>query len=115
MVVPRLAHHSATLESIGPKDISSAMLDDSIVTTDKILDGTIKSADINMSVSAEITANGSAQSTAHGLGVTPSIVLALSTTNGAAGAFVVTYGTHTSTNSVITITTGAKYKILAIA
>lgn len=64
------------------------------------------------SLSAEITANGSAQSTAHGLGSTPSLVYAIPS-NLTGGPFVVTYGTHTSTNAVVTVTTGEKYRIVA--
>ena len=63
-------------------------------------------------LSAEITANGSAQSTAHGLGSTPSLVYAIPS-NLTGGPFVVTYGTHTSTDAVVTVTTGEKYRIVA--
>lgn len=66
--------------------------------------------------STEITGTGSAQSTAHGLGVIPRVVLAIptDTSPSTAGVFVVTYGTHTITNAVITVTTSKKYMILAI-
>lgn len=64
------------------------------------------------SLSAEITANGSAQSTAHGLGSTPSLVYAIPS-NLTGGPFVVAYGTHTSTDAVVTVTTGEKYRIVA--
>ena len=64
------------------------------------------------SLSAEITANGSAQSTAHGLGSTPSLVYVIPS-NLTGGPFVVTYGTHTSTDAVVTVTTGEKYRIVA--
>lgn len=66
--------------------------------------------------STEITGTGSAQSTAHGLGVVPRVVLAIPTDTSVstAGVFVVTYGTHTITNAVITVTSGKKYMILAI-
>lgn len=66
-------------------------------------------------VSGVITGNGSAQSTAHGLGVTPSMVLV--SIVGQPLLFLggdVTAGTHTSTNCVVTAPSGIKYQILAI-
>ena len=64
--------------------------------------------------STEQTATGSAQSIAHGLGATPAKVLVSLTDNsGSAGTFTVTEGTHTSTNAVVTVTSGAKFKVLA--
>lgn len=80
----------------------------------EIKDSIITAAKIKQFVSVEITGTGAALTTPHGLGVIPSIVLAIPT-NGLASATAITYGTHTSTNCVITATTGAKYKILAIA
>jgi len=64
-------------------------------------------------LSAEITANGSAQSTAHTLGAVPSVVIAIPS-NLTGGVFVVSYGTHTSTDSIATVTTGEKYRLLSI-
>lgn len=64
-------------------------------------------------LSSEVTGNGSAQNYAHGLGAVPSIVIVIpSSLTG--GAFAVTYGTHTSTNAVTTVTTGEAYRVLAI-
>lgn len=64
-------------------------------------------------LSSEVTGNGSAQNYAHGLGAVPSIVIVIpSSLTG--GVFAVTYGTHTSTNAVTTVTTGEAYRVLAI-
>ena len=66
--------------------------------------------------SAEITGDGSAQSTAHGLGVVPSVVFVSFTelpADLAAGADIAE-GTATDTNCVVTVTTGVKYKILVL-
>ena len=63
-------------------------------------------------LSAEITGNGSAQSTAHGLATVPTLVFAIPS-NMTAGAFVVTYGTHTNTTAVVTVTNGEKYRVVA--
>lgn len=63
-------------------------------------------------LSDEVTGNGSAQNTAHGLGATPSLVFAIPS-DLTGGAFTVTYGTHTSTNAIVTVTTGEKYRVVA--
>jgi hypothetical protein len=74
--------------------------------------------------SAEITADGTAQSTAHGLldadfaARTPTIVWTEITSipTGHAGPLTLVKGTHTSTNVVVTGTNDAnfKYKVFAI-
>jgi hypothetical protein len=61
-------------------------------------------------LSATVTGNGNAQTTAHTLGRVPTVttVIVGDTPN---SAVVVTEGTHTSTGFVVTATTGTKYKI----
>ncbi len=63
-------------------------------------------------LSTEQTGNGSAQNVAHGLGSTPSLVFVVAS-NLSGGPYVVTYGTHTSTDAVVTVTTGEKYRVVA--
>ncbi len=67
-------------------------------------------------VSDEITGNGSAQNFAHGLGVTPSKVFVVFTdlTPSTAGSVAATEGTHTSTNAIVTVTNGKKYRVVVI-
>ena len=67
-----------------------------------------------MVVSGELTGTGSAANFAHGLGATPSVVLAILTEFADTLAVDVAYGTHTSVNAITTITSGAKYKLLVI-
>ena len=64
-------------------------------------------------VSAEITANGSAQSTAHGLGRVPTAAFVVYTdTDGS--AITHTAGTHTTTNAIFTVSnTNTKYIVIA--
>ena len=65
-------------------------------------------------LSAVQTGTGAQQSIAHGLGAVPAGVLASCADNsGSTNVFTVTEGTHTATNVVVTVTTGAKYKVLA--
>lgn len=68
-------------------------------------------------ISTEQTGTGSAQNVAHGLGVVPtSVMLAPTDTSPATvGVYTVTEGTHTTTNVVVTVTSGKKFKVLAIA
>jgi predicted RecA/RadA family phage recombinase len=61
-------------------------------------------------VSTTQTGNGSPQNVAHGLGVVPAAVVAIPQDGGTTGF---TYGTHTSTNCVITATNTAKYIVVA--
>jgi hypothetical protein len=62
--------------------------------------------------SSEVTGNGGAQNTAHGLGTTPALVFAIPS-DATGGAFTVAYGTHTSTNAIVTVTNGEKYRVVA--
>lgn len=66
-------------------------------------------------ISSEQTGTGSSQNVAHGLGVTPSKVIVSYTdlTPATAGSANVTYGTHTSTNVVVTVTSGKKFIVEA--
>jgi len=67
-------------------------------------------------VSTEQTGTGSSQSIAHGLGVTPSKVFVSPTDTAPAtvGVYTATEGTHTATNVLVTVTSGKKYKVIAI-
>ena len=66
-------------------------------------------------VSAEVTADAGAQSTAHSLGYVPARILVSITDSNNAADNVITEGTHTATNCVVTVApSGAKYKILAM-
>jgi predicted RecA/RadA family phage recombinase len=67
-------------------------------------------------VSTEQTGTGSSQSIAHGLGVIPSkvFVTPTDTAPSVTGVFTVTEGSHTSTNALVTVTSGKKYKLIAI-
>jgi predicted RecA/RadA family phage recombinase len=65
--------------------------------------------------SSEQTGTGSAQNVAHGLGQVPlvSIIVPTDTSPATTGSMVVTEGTNTSTNVVVTVTSGKKFKVLA--
>jgi hypothetical protein len=93
--------------------VDAAALGASAVTTAKINNLAVTAAKMNMSVSGEQTGTGSSQNVAHSLTGTPSVVLAI-LTDVPAGQAVITYGAHDGTNAVLTVTSGAKFKVLAI-
>jgi hypothetical protein len=72
----------------------------------------ITKSEIALFISGVLTGTGSAQNVAHGLGVVPTNVFV--TFTGTTASQAVTEGTHTSTNVVVTVTTGATFKVLAI-
>lgn len=61
------------------------------------------------------TATGALETFAHGLGKVPSIVHVSIYDNTGVATVVVTEGVHTLTNLLITVTAGAKYKVVAFA
>jgi hypothetical protein len=79
--------------------------------------GAVTKAKAKVFFSTEVTGTGSSQNVAHGLGVTPTAVLVAPTELAAdlAAGYDCAEGTHTSTNVVLTITSGAKVKVLAWA
>ncbi len=65
-----------------------------------------------VAISNEVTGNGSAQNYAHGLGSVPSKVLVIPTEFASNINFDVAEGSHDATNAIVTVTTGAKYRVL---
>jgi len=88
-----------------------------VLSGNQITDGSITKAKTKMFVSAELTGTGAAQNVAHGLGVVPTAVFVAPTNLSAAtiGDYTVTEGAHTSTNVIVTVTTGKKFKVQAWA
>ena len=62
--------------------------------------------------SAELTGTGSAQDVAHGVGSVPRLAFVVPS-DLTGGAFTVAYGTHTTTNVVVTVTSGEKFRVVA--
>jgi hypothetical protein len=58
--------------------------------------------------SSQVVGTGSSQNVAHGLGAVPAGVVAVPTDGG-----TVTYGTHTSTNVVVNVTSGKHVDVIA--
>lgn len=75
--------------------------------------GGIAAGNSGVFISAEQTGTGSSQNVAHGLGAAPTYVVVALTEFASAQAVDVAEGTHTSTNVVLTVTNGAKFKVIA--
>lgn len=73
----------------------------------------LKGSDLDFFKSSEQTGDGGAQSVAHGLSRTPTLVMILPTESDGSG-FDVDEGAHTSTNVIVTIDSGVKYIVFAM-
>jgi hypothetical protein len=65
-------------------------------------------------ISSIQTGSGVAQSVAHGLAAVPDKVIAVPVGSFNGIATDISYGTHTTTNVVVTVPNGLKYQVLAI-
>lgn len=97
--------------------VTAAKLASSAVTTAKIASESVTVAKMKVFKSAEQTGTGAAQNVAHGLGVVPGLVMVYPTDTSVttAGVYVVSEGTHTTTNVVVTATSGKKFVVVAFA
>lgn len=114
-VYSKIVNSVVKTENVQDGTLSTADLRDSAVSTSKIAANAVTVAKMNVFKSAEQTGTGSSQNVAHGLGVVPGLVMIMPTdlTPATAGSYAVTEGTHTTTNVVVTVTTGKKFKVIA--
>ena len=106
-------------EAVTTAKLALLAVDDTIlaadaVTTAKIADANVTAAKMAMFVSTEETGTGSPQNVAHGLGGTPTVVLVGVTEDPTGTGFDVAEGAHDGTNVVLTVTSGVKFKVLAM-
>lgn len=94
---------------------STGSLATGAVTTAKLANGAVTFAKMSAFLSTEQTGTGASQNIAHGLSGTPSkvIVVPSDLSPATVGQYTMTQGTHTSTNVVVTVTTGKKFYVLA--
>jgi hypothetical protein len=97
--------------------VTTAKIANSSVTTAKLVNGSVTVAKMAVFKSTEQTGTGSAQNIAHGLGASPALVIVYPTDTNVSttGDYVVTEGSHTTTNVVVTVTNGKKYRVVAFA
>ena len=108
---------AVTTAKIGALAVTTAKIDALAVTTAKIAANAVTVAKMSVFKSSEQTGTGSAQDIAHGLAVTPGLVMVFPTdlTPGTDGDYAMTEGSHGSTNVVVTVTSGKKYMVVAFA
>jgi hypothetical protein len=68
---------------------------------------------LGVCLSAEQTGTGAEQAVAHGLGETPSLAFVVPT-DLTGGVYVVAFGAHDSTYCRFTVTSGEKYRVVAV-
>ena len=112
-----LAKNAVLNVDVADEAVNTAELVDSAVTTAKIANGSVTVAKMKVFKSTEQTGTGSAQNIAHGLSATPALVIVYPTDTNVSttGDYVVVEGSHTSTNVVVTVTNGKKYRVVAFA
>lgn len=112
-----VSDNAVNTAEIANSAVTTVKLANSSVTTAKLVNGSVTVAKMSIFKSTEQTGTGSAQNIAHGLGVAPGLVIVYPTDTSVAtaGDYVVTEGSHTSTNVVVTVTNGKKYKVVAFA
>lgn len=102
-------------------DVCYGQIGTGAITTAKLGTAAVTAAKALVFMSTQQTATGSAQNVAHGLAAAPTIVTtSIEVGHDGAGATgdkvpTITQGTHTSTNVVITVTAGAKFRVFAWA
>ena len=108
---------AVTTAKIGALAVTTAKIDALAVTTAKIAANAVTVAKMSVFKSSEQTGTGGAQDIAHGLAVTPGLVMVFPTdlTPGTDGDYAMTEGSHGSTNVVVTVTSGKKYMVVAFA
>jgi hypothetical protein len=112
-VLPRIINGVVRTTNIPPSTVINSDVADGSITTSKIATGAVTVTKMKTFKSSEQTGSGSAQNIAHGLAVTPSLVIVYPADSG--DNYVATEGSHTSTNVVVTVTTGKKYRVVAFA
>lgn len=93
------------------KNSVGGYVDNTVVNADIAL-ASIQANKISYFKSTIVTANGSEQDTAHGLGRTPALVIVIPTE--LTGIGTITEGTHDGTNVKVTAVSGDKYIIIAL-
>ena len=113
----KLADLSVTTGKLANSSVTTSKLANDSVTNGKLANESVTVSKMKVFKSSELTGSGVAQNTAHGLGSVPALVIVYPTDTSAVteGVYVSSEGTHTSTNVVVTVTNGKKYRVVAFA
>ena len=101
-----------TADQVVKTNTGGTALEHGKIDNANITASTIQAGAIHFYKSGVLTGSGTEQSTAHGLGRTPALVLILMQEGGVTGA--VTEGTHDGTSVLVTVASGMDYKIVAL-
>jgi hypothetical protein len=112
-----IAPNAVVNSDVTDNAVGTAELAASAVTTAKIAANAVTVAKMSVFKSTEQTGTSSNQNIAHGLGVVPGLVIVYPTDTNVAttGDYIVIEGTHTTTNVVVNVTTGKKFRVVAFA
>ena len=116
-ILPKVLNGVVKTENLAKNAVLNVDVSDAAVGTSELINGSVTVAKMKVFKSTEQTGTGSAQSIAHGLGAAPALVIVYPTDTNVSttGAYVVIEGSHTSTNVVVTVTNGKKYRVVAFA
>ena len=110
----KLASASVTAGAIAVGGVSAAnQLASGVVTNSAIAAGSVQASNIVFFKSTEQTGTGSSQNIAHGLGSVPGLVF-VQVTGLASATDTFVEGAHDSTNVKMTVSAGAKFKVVAV-
>ncbi len=105
---------AVTAAKLGALAVETAKLDALAVTNAKIAATAVDDTKLDFFASVDVSGTGSSQNIAHGLGRTPGIVLFMLTEFADTLAVDIAEGAHDGTNIVVTVTSGAKFSVLAL-
>lgn len=97
-------------DTISERTSAAGVTVDGVLLKDGVNRGTMFAS--NVFLSGEQTGTGSAQNVAHGFGATPVLAFVILTGH-SGGPVTITYGTHTSTNVVVTVSSGETFRVVA--
>lgn len=110
IVVTKLAN--GTANQIVKTNAGGTALEHGKIGNDNVTASSLEAGAISFFKSGTLTGTATAQSTAHGLGRTPALVLVLMQEGGVTGQ--VTEGTHDGTNVIVTAPIGMDYVVVAL-
>jgi hypothetical protein len=116
-ILPKVVNGIVKTGNLAKNAVLNVDVSDAAVGTAELIDSSVTVAKMSVFKSSEQTGTGSAQNIAHGLGVAPGLVIVYptDTSPATAGVYAMTEGSHGSTNVVVTVTTGKKFKVVAFA
>lgn len=116
-VKPKILNGVVRTANIDPSTVIESDVANGAVTNSKLATGSVTVSKMRVFKSTQLTGTGASQNVAHGLGAVPGLVMVypVDTNVATTGDYVMTEGSHTNTNVVVTVTSGKKFVVVAIA